>query len=170
MSTPSKGEIIIKDACILFDLIDLELLASFYELDYIIVTTQSVLDEIVDEAQLNQVCSFIESGRLQIDQFGEFDALVQITETNPGLSFTDASVLEAASRRGGIMLSSDKGLRNESKRRGLQVRGLLWAIEEMLRQQIIDAESAIAKLNLYPHYNNRAPQKEITLLIDRLRA
>jgi predicted nucleic acid-binding protein len=158
-------EIVIKDACILFDLIDLGLLASFYQLNLIVVTTPEVLAEITDGAQLSQVTMYIDSGRLQIDSSGLFDEHRQIVEKNPGLSLTDAAVLDLATRRKATVLSSDKSLRNESQRRGLTVRGLLWILEELHLQQILTVEAMLEKLKTYPEMNKWAPKSHIEALI-----
>lgn len=167
MSVSVKEEVVIKDACILFDLIDLGLLSSFYQLKLIVITTPGVLSEIIDEAQLAAVNAYVENGRLQIDYFGMLDAISDIVENNPGLSFTDASVLEAASRRNATILSSDKSLRNESQRRGLIVRGTLWILEELCNQKIVERNIMLEKLRKYPEVNKRAPKTEIENLIKK---
>jgi len=121
MPGSAKVEIVIKDACVFFDLIDLDLLSSFYRLPLIVFTTPQVLAEIIEEVQLDEVNAYLESGQLQVDHLGLFETLALIIEGNPGLSFTDASVLEAATRRDATVLSSDKSLRSESSRRGITV-------------------------------------------------
>ena len=167
MSVSAKKEVFIKDACILFDLIDLGLLPSFHQLPLVVVTTPQVLDEIMDETQLAEVNTYIESGHLQVDYFGIFETITLITETNPGLSFTDASVLEAATRRDASILSSDKSLRNESNRRGITVRGLLWVLEELYIHKIIELDMLIENLRAYPTVNRRAPKSDIENMIKK---
>src|SRR5271169_4828387 len=98
MAVSAKVEVVIKDACIMFDLIDLGLLDGFYQLELIVMTTPGVIAEILDETQLKQVQVYIDNGRLQIDTSGTLEDLDQIVELNPGLSFTDASVLDLATR------------------------------------------------------------------------
>jgi len=170
MSGSAKVEIVIKDACIFFDLIDLGLLPSFYRLQLVVVTTPQVLAEIIDEAQLDEVNAYLESGQLQVDRFGLFETLAIITEGNPGLSFTDASVLEAAIRRDAAVLSSDKSLRNESSRRGITVHGLLWVLEELYNQKIIELNILLEKLEAYPIINMRAPKAEIENLFKKYKS
>lgn len=168
MSVSVKVEIVIKDACILFDLLDLGLLSDFYRLKFIVITTPEVIAEIVDEEQLSEIQPYIDNGHLQIDQFGVFEHILAIVESNPGLSLTDAAVLEVATRREAAILSSDKSLRNESVRRGITVKGLLWIIEELYKQEILSLEVTIEKLLLYPEVNKRAPKSEISNLIAKL--
>jgi len=167
MSALPNQQVVIKDACIFFDLMDLGLLQHFYRLQLVVITTPQVLDEIVDEGQLAEVNSYIQTGYLQVDPFGQLEAMLSIRDANPGLSFTDASVLEVASRRNATVLSSDKSLRNESARQGITVRGFLWIMEELFLQRVIEQTVLLEKLALYPKVNNRAPKVELDNLIKK---
>lgn len=167
MSVSAKKEVVIKDACILFDLIDLGLLAAFYRLDVIVFTTNQVIAEITNNVQLAEVNIYIENGNLKIDDAGSFELISSIALENSGLSFSDASVLEVAGRRSACVLSSDKSLRNVSLRNGLVVRGMLWIIEELYNHGLIELNILFEKLNLYPDVNKRAPKKEIQLMLEK---
>jgi predicted nucleic acid-binding protein len=167
MSVLHKKEIVIKDACIFFDLIDLGLLSVFYKLDVIVITTPQVINEIIDTSQLTEVNEYIENGKLKIDNEGGFEILTFITQNNPGLSFSDASVLEVAERIGASILSSDKSLRNVSGRQGLLVRGLLWVLEELYIQRLIELDIMFEMLSFYEKVNQRAPKKEIQHLKEK---
>jgi len=167
MAVSAKVEVVIKDACIMFDLIDLGLLDGFYQLELIVMTTPGVIAEILDETQLKQVQVYIDNGRLQIDTSGTLEDLDQIVEANPGLSFTDASVLDLATRHKATVLSSDQSLRKESQKRGLTVRGLLWIIEQLHLEQILAIEVMLEKLKLYQELNKWAPRSHIEALIKK---
>lgn len=73
-----KKEIVIKDACILFDLVDLNLLEDFFQLDVSAFTTPQVIGEITNETQWEEVSKFINNGKLQIDADGEFEVIAEI--------------------------------------------------------------------------------------------
>lgn len=163
-----KREIVIKDACVLFDLMDLEILPLFYELDIVVFTTPQVIAEITDEEQLREVNQYIDSGKLLIDVFGSVETIIVIIDANPGLSFTDGSIIELASRKHATVLSSDKSLRKESERRGLTVRGVLWVIEKLERNQLLTVAKALELLGKYHKVNVRAPLTEIDKLIKKL--
>jgi rRNA maturation endonuclease Nob1 len=167
MSVSAKIEVVIKDACILFDLIDLDLLGSFYQLNLIVKTTPQVIAEITDTDQLSQVTVYIDNGKLQIDDSGDHAEHSEIVDKNPGLSLTDASVLDLATRLNATVLSSDKSLRNESQRRGLTVRGVLWIVEELHCKQILTLEAMLEKLKAYPEMNRWAPRSHIDALIKK---
>ncbi len=84
MSASTREEVVIKDACILFDLIDLGLLDHFYTLRLTVVTTPEVISEITDENQLEAVNRHIESGQLELDREGEYDVITGIIDLCPG--------------------------------------------------------------------------------------
>jgi len=163
-----KKEIVIKDACILFDLVDLNLLKDFFQLDVSAFTTPQVIGEITDEMQWIEVSKFIDNGKLQIDEDGEFEVIAALFHEYPGLSIPDSSVLELAIRKDAIIYSSDGSLRKISVMKNLQVRGILWIVEELNSREFLSKEVAIEKLNLYEKINQRAPVKGIQVLINKL--
>ena len=165
-----KKQIIIKDACILFDLVDLNLLEDFFHLGFIALTTPQVMGEVTNEMQWQEISKFVDNGKLQIDADGEFDAVQKIYDEYPGLSIPDSSVLELALRKDAIIYSSDGSLRKISLKRGFTVRGVLWIIEELCSNRFLTKEKAMEKLNLYETINQRAPVKEIKLLINKLKS
>lgn len=169
MSVSVNPTILIKDACILFDLLDLELLADFYRLHVTVITTPEVISEIEDPEQLEQIQPYIDSGQLQVDRNGVLANMILITDGNPGLSLTDASVLEAATRLQAMILSSDGSLRRVSQQKGITVRGMLWVLEELYRKEILTKELVLEKLVRYPQVNVRAPQIETEHLIIKIK-
>ena len=162
--------IVIKDACILIDLVDLDLLEAFYQLDVRAVTTGFVVAEILDEEQVVAVKKVVDDGRLTVYDDGDLAEINALTNQHPGLSFADCSVLELAFRVPGIILSADGSLRNEAKRRQLTVKGSLWVLNQLVEQGFMTKEVCLAKLDLYPRVNSRAPKRDIQLLISKLNA
>jgi len=163
-----KKEIVIKDACILFDLVDLNLLEDFFRLGLSAFTTPQVIAEITNETQWGEVSKFIKNGKLQIDAEGEFELIAGIFDEHPGLSIPDSSVLELAIRKDAIIFSSDGSLRKISLRKNLKVRGVLWIIEELHSSNFLSKETTIQKLSNYQTINQRAPLKEIKQLIIKI--
>lgn len=163
-----KSKILINDSCVLFDLADLNLLNDFFQLEYSFYTTPQVISEIRDEVQLVEMGKFIDNSSLIVDSNGDFESIQLIYDKYAGLSYADSSVLELAIRLEGILLSSDKALRNISKRINLDVRGVLWVIKELVIKQMISKETAEMKLKEYPEINIRVPLNEIKKLINDL--
>lgn len=166
MST--EREIVVKDACILFDLIDLKLVSPFFKLDWIVLTTPQVIAEIVDTEQVIIISEYINNQRLTIDASGQVDTIDEILKANKGLSFTDSSVLELALRKNATVLSSDGSLRKLSVKQNLTVRGMLWIMEELCSKEIITSDDCLKALTVYPTINSRTPKNDIDNLILKL--
>ncbi len=164
----SVTDIVIKDACILFDLLDLNLMEDFYQLELTVFTTPQVIGEIEDPEQLREINIYINNGKLIVDNAGDYDIILAMSNEIAGLSSTDCSVLEFAGRKTCVILSTDGGLRREAAKRNFTVRGVLWIIEELHTKQIITTEKAVEKLEKYPEINRRTPKKEIDGLIKKL--
>jgi hypothetical protein len=163
-----ENKILIKDSCILFDLLDLGLLQAFFQMDFDVSTTQYVISEITNEVQLSDVNHYILTKKLIIDTVGTFDSIQELYLENPGLSYADCSVLELAKRKNGVILSADKSLRKVAKKGEIEVKGMLWVIRQLVDNQRITVKCAIEKLELYPQINSRVPIKEISELINYL--
>lgn len=164
----SEQEIVIKDACILFDLTDLDILEEYFQLELKSFTTPQVIAEITNETQWLKISKFVNNGNLIIDSDGEILTISKIYEQFPGLSFTDSSVLELALRKDAVILSSDGSLRRISKKKNLKIKGLLWVIEELYNTKIMKVEIVIEKLENYMKINQRAPKEEIEKLIKKI--
>ena len=65
-----ERNIVVQDACILFDLVDLDLLEVFFQLDLTVLTTPQVIAEITDEDQLPIIEAHIQNGDLGKKKFG----------------------------------------------------------------------------------------------------
>lgn len=170
MPVSDKREIIIKDACILFDLVDLNLLQDFFQLEFIALTTPQVIGEITNEVQWAEISKYVDNGKLQVENNGTYEAIASLKYENPGLSLPDCSVLELALRKNAIVYSSDGSLRKTSIKKQLTVRGILWIIDELLSKMIINDETAIKKLIKYEKINDRAPVKDIQLLLTKIKS
>jgi hypothetical protein len=164
----TSKEIVVQDACVLFDLIELGLMHPFFELDLKVLTTIQVIGEIEDLEQLNIVNEFISSGKLGIDSTGLHEDINEILTNNSGLSFADSSVLALALRINGSVLSSDLKLRHATIRNKLTVRGVLWVLDELHTNNNFTTSETINRLKQYQNINDRAPRMEIKAMIDRL--
>lgn len=167
MSVSAKQPLVVKDACVFFDLIDLGILERFYELKISVITTPEVINEIEQDDQRLEVQQYIDSGQIIIDEAGELTTILAITESQPRLSLTDASVLDVATRYNAMILSSDRSLRTEAINRGIEVHGMLWIIEQLYMHGILTIELVIEKLEQYPTVNGWAPKKAIEILISK---
>lgn len=127
----NKHEIVIQDTCILFDLVDLNLLKDFFQLDFVVFTTSQIIAEIQTETHKEEIEEYLDNGKLKVDSDGIYEAIISIFDEFAALSFADSSVLELAIRKDAVLFSSDGSLRKISKRKKIIVRGTLWIIEKL---------------------------------------
>jgi rRNA maturation endonuclease Nob1 len=169
LQVSAKEEIVIKDSCIIIDLIELGLIDIFFGLGLVVYTTPNVLGEITEPDQAVIVKRLIVSGQLKIEGTGSFATISSIASENLALSFADSSVLELAIRLKATVLTSDGSLRKVTLSKEIKVRGCLWIIEELVNLELITVEAALQKLDDYPKINDRSPKKEIADLIGKLK-
>lgn len=165
----AKEEIVIKDSCIIIDLIELGLIDVFFGLGLLVYTTPNVLAEITDAKQAAIVNGLVLSGQLKVDASGNLAVISDIAYDNPALSVADSSVLELAIRLNATVLTSDGSLRKVTLSKEIKVRGCLWIIEELLNLSLITIEIALQKLEDYPKINDRSPKKDIANMIEKIK-
>ncbi|MCF6296064.1 MAG: hypothetical protein L3J25_10300 [Flavobacteriaceae bacterium] len=161
-------KIIIKDSCIIIDLIELELIDFFLKLEYHILTTENVVEEITEINQKEKLGKLISVNSIMVDGDFDLNKVFDIMNNNGNLSFTDATVLELALRSEGILLTSDNALRRESKKLQRKTHGILWVIEALYENGIISAIIARDKVNLLMEINQRIPKQICKQLLIKL--
>lgn len=139
--------IIVNDANILIDLIELELLPHFFELDYEFQTTDLLIDEILED-QYHSLLPYIDQGSLSIQEMNEDDIIeINILErANPSLSPQDCSAFYHASRLNATLLTSDNSLRRFAAMNKIEIHGHLWVFDQMVNSKTITQARAVLKL------------------------
>jgi len=151
--------VIINDANILIDLVQLDLMKEFIQLELDLKTSDFVYEELNDE-QKKVVAAFVKSGDIKIivtDDDDDLNSIVSILTSSSGLSFEDCSVLHYASKLNGILLSGDGKLRKQALANGITVRGILFIFDQLLLNNLITFESAINKIKVLYDINPRLP-------------
>lgn len=151
--------IVVNDTNILIDLIHLEIIDVFFQLEHLeLKTTDFVFEELHDE-QKYILQSFINEGNLTIIESEENDLanIYSILSQTNGLSFEDCSVWYFAKVNGGILLTGDGKLRKQSSDDGVEVRGILFIFDQLLLAGLISFELAILKINQLYQINDRLP-------------
>lgn len=160
--------LVVQDACILLDLLDLQLLEAFFCLDLHVLTTQFVIDEIKRPDQRARVQFFIDKRVLEVDETEALMDVLKLKSSFKALSVADCSVLEVAIRLKATILSADGGLRKIAKRENCIIHGTIWILEELCRNNHLSKEATIEHLEQYAVINIRAPIKEIKKSIAQL--
>jgi rRNA-processing protein FCF1 len=158
----------VQDANIIIDLIKIDLWQLALQLDLEIYTTDFVVGEL-DEDQVAIIQPYIDEGQFKVRTF-DADEVMEIFGLNeriPALSAVDCSVLQAAQADGAMVLTGDKRLRNEVSNNQVEVHGILWIFDELLRVEILDFSQASAKLKMLMNLNARLPKKECQLRLTK---
>ncbi|MDI9874100.1 hypothetical protein [Flectobacillus rivi] len=153
--------IVINDANILIDLIHLELIHLLFELKHLELKTTDFVFEELEEHQRAILQIFIDQGTLEIIESDEMDLerIYNLLIQTSGLSFEDCSVWYFAKINDGILLTGDGKLRKQSTQDGVEVRGILFVFDVLLKTGLMNFSYAILKLNQLYQINTRLPIK-----------
>ncbi|MBZ0199807.1 MAG: hypothetical protein K8H86_08065 [Ignavibacteriaceae bacterium] len=163
-------KVVISDTNIFIDLISIELLDSFLELDYEIQTTDFVLEELSDE-QLNLINKKIVAKKVVVNNADEqdVDRIVELQKTKQTLSLEDFSVFYFARKNGARILTGDKSFRTYAEQNGIAVSGILWIFDEIEKAGVLKPENLVDRLEKLRSINVRLPKDELQKRITKWR-
>ena len=155
--------IIVNDTNILIDLANLNLFDYFLNLEFEFHTNDFIINELTDIEQKEIIDKIIEENKLIVAEIKseEYPAILNLQTKN--LSFEDCSIWYYAKKVNGILLTGDARLRKSVEKSGIEVRGILFIFDELVRCNIIDKQTAVEKLKELLKINHRLPKKEIIL-------
>jgi len=153
--------IVINDANILIDLIHLQMIHLLFELKHLELKTTDFVFEELETPQRAILQIFIDQGTLEILESEEKDLenIFNLLNKTSGLSFEDCSVWYFAKINNGILLTGDGKLRKQSSQDGIEVRGILFVFDELLKAGLITFDLALLKLDELYQINSRLPIK-----------
>ncbi len=160
--------IAVNDANIFIDLLEIDLIDTFFELKLDLHTTNLVLNELDYEQQII-IKKHIAKKRLKVKVLNdeELSELKEKEITSSKLSKQDVSVYAYAKELGAIILTSDRRLRIEAKSKGFEVHGILWVFETMMEEKLIKPKKAIEKLTELMKINTWLPMDECHKRIEK---
>lgn len=161
-------KIVINDANILIDLALVDLIEAFSQLNFDLYTTDFVYSEL-NEPQQKLFSSLIQNGFLKIIETTEmFDyrEIERLLNSAHGLSPVDCSVWHYSSKMSGMLLSGDAKLRKHARSSGVEVKGIIYLYNELLRQGLITFSIAIEKITQLSQLNTRLTRSEIAKRLD----
>ena len=162
--------VIVNDANILIDIIKLQLLDAFFNLNWHIHSTNLILEnEFYDEQKL-QLQPFIDNGKLIIQELDVEDiiSIMNIQSQKPQLSDKDCSAFHCAQKLNASLITSDNTLRKFAEQKKVEVHGHLWVFDALVEHKCITPMKAIAKLNELNSTNIKLnlPKKECEVRIE----
>ena len=148
----------IQDANILIDLHNAGLLEIYFRLGFETHTTDLVLREVLQPVQ-----EYVLRGQLKVKVFtgDEMVTLVAFMSKQPAsLSLEDCSVLQLALDMKAILLTGDNKLRSHAERSNVETRGVLWLLDVLVADSVIDHATAKVFLDRLMKTNPRLPSDE----------
>lgn len=152
-------KLLINDANILIDIVKLDLIEAFLSLDFDLHTTDFVFEELEEHQQES-----LKSVRLRIiktENQDDFMDIINLLNSNKGLSFEDCSVWHYTKKMNGTLITGDGILRKKVTNAGLNVKGIIYIMEEIKKQNKLPVNVCIAKFHELKIINNRLPKHEI---------
>lgn len=165
-------KLVVTDVSVFFDLFEIKLLPEFFALDWEIITTDIVYNEILQQNQKSEFEVFVRSNRLSIYNANaeDMEIISNFKTKNSIRSIADKSMLWKAINTKAILLTCDQKLRKEANHHKIEVHGSIWVIEQMIESTILTQNSAIGYLEQLKQTNNRLPFERIDQLIKKLGA
>jgi predicted nucleic acid-binding protein len=164
--------IVVSDANILIDLLQVELFKNYLKLDWEKHAPPDVIDEIIED-NLYLLNDAVDVKQICVPSFA-FDDLQQIQEYFKRytlLSVADCSCIYLAERLSAILLTGEKRLRRiASENHGLEVHGTLWVIDKLTKEKILTYRNAYNKLTMLMKINTRLPKAECTKRLKHMKS
>lgn len=140
-------KIAVKDANILIDLAEADLLGLWFKLDYETHTTDLVLREIRRVEQWRKVSPLVDAGLIRLRTFDEAEMrAVVLTSRELRVAVPDASAFVLAKQLRAILLSGDSDLRRAAEASKIRVHGVLWVFDQLIRAEVLQPRDAASRL------------------------
>jgi len=163
--------VVVNDANILIDLIKLQLVEAFFNINWEFHSTNLIIENELYDEQKEQLQPYIDNGKLIIQDLDVDDMLsiMSIQSQKPQLSDKDCSALHCAQKLNASLITSDNPLRKYAKEIKVDVHGHLWVFDALLEHNCITPQIAISKLNELNTINSKLnlPEKECKARIEK---
>lgn len=159
-------KIVVNDTNIFIDLLEMDILGSFFALPWEVYTTDFVMLELLREGQRENIEKYNKDILLKIATFDEEEMsnvldFWQKNKSQTNVSLTDCSVWYFAKKNQYLLLTGDRKLKSASSHTGVEVHGIIYVIDQLVAESILDRQTAIIKLRHLEQSNPRLPKDEI---------
>ncbi len=155
--------LLVNDANILIDLLKIDLLDHFFQMEYEFHVTDFVTVEIQEDNNAD-LDLFIDNGSLHKKSFDFTELMqVQLLEVEyKSLSIADCSCLfyTQSFSASAKLLTGDAALRRTAQNEKISVHGILWVLDKLVEADILSEEQAHDKLTELIAINPRLPVSE----------
>ena len=162
--------IAVKDASILIDLAEGDLLGLWFQLKVETHTTDLVLREVRQETQWQRVAAFVDAGLLMSHASDGAAVLSMATFANAnGISLPDASGVLLARELGAVLLTGDRRMRLSAESAEVETHGLLWIMDLLVARKVLNTKDAAMRLERILESGSRLPKAECAARLKRWR-
>jgi predicted nucleic acid-binding protein len=149
---------LVTDASILFDAVKGGILHEMFQLPFIFITSDFVAYR---ELKTPPLSSFEKAGiRIEELSGSQIRMLEEIHISYRNLSVNDISVYILAKDLSVTLVTGDDALRRYAESSGVQVHGILWILDELVRNEIIRKTDAAIALRRMLDHGCRLPKTE----------
>lgn len=162
--------IVVSDSSCLIDLRKASLLDAFLKLPYELLIPNTLFEDELLKFTAAQKRALVRGGLTVVDLPGESVLRAQaVTRQLPRLSIHDGFAFALAERHEGcILLSGDGTLRTFATTQAIEVRGVLWIIDELHKHRIASVQDLHDTLILFAGDDTvRLPARELAAYIRR---
>jgi hypothetical protein len=160
----------VTDANIFIDLIKLQMLTLLFNIDMEIHTTKEIVDQLNDD-QLLHLTEFIDSQHLRVHYLSALQLQEVIDLAAPrALELADKSVAWLSLQLTATVLTGDGPLRKFCQTKHLEVRGIIWLFDAIVKKGLVSPLSAAEKMESLLGINSRLPKDECFHRIQQWRA
>lgn len=165
--------IVVSDSSCLIDLRKASLLDALVRLPYELLIPNTLFDDELLKFTAAQKRALVRGGLQVIDLPGErVTRAVEVSREAPRLSIHDGFAFALAEQHEGcVLLSGDGALRAYAASCAIEVRGVLWVIDELHRHGIVPVGTLLEALALFAADETvRLPTREVAVYIRRYQA
>ncbi|WP_221032897.1 hypothetical protein [Actomonas aquatica] len=153
--------IAVKDASILIDLAEGDMLGLWFQLRIETHTTDLVLREVRREAQWQRVSTFLDAGLLTSHRAEGAKVLSAAVFANANrISLADASGVLLARELGAMLLTGDRRMRLSADAEEIETHGLLWIMDLLVARNVLVGADAATRLERILAAGSRLPKAE----------
>lgn len=155
-------KVAVKDANVLIDLVEGDLLGLWFRLGIETHVPDLVLEEVKNPGQRRIVLAMVEAGNLKVRTFDPMQVIrIDSYKRLYRVSLADAAAILLAEQLQATLLSGDKLVRKGGQSLGIEVRGLLWVFDELVHRELLDAADAALRLNRVVEAGAHLPAEEV---------
>lgn len=162
--------IVVSDSSCLIDLRKASLLDALVRLPYELLIPNTLFEDELLKFTAAQKRALISGGLQIVDLPGDrVTRAVEVSREIPRLSIHDGFAFALAEQHAGcVLLSGDGALRTYAAACAIEVRGVLWVIDELQRHKIVPVETILEALALFAaDATVRLPAREVSASIRR---